>query len=97
MSNKHSTEWRRFQIIDKSRENALVKLLDEKGITRNDLILILRTIKFDPNFDPKTEDQQAARKNKKHCGAMSFEQLLEDNNVDMQSFFGNASCESEGG
>lgn len=50
------TTWRRFEIIDKSRENALLDLLNEKGITRADLILILRTIKFNPNFDLEAED-----------------------------------------
>lgn len=50
------TMWRRFEIIDKSREDALLDLLDKKGISRADLILILRTIKFSPNFDPKIED-----------------------------------------
>lgn len=49
--------WRRFEIIDESREDALLKLLDEKGISRADLILILRTIRFNPNYDPKIEDQ----------------------------------------
>ncbi len=83
----NNTKWRRFQIIDKSKEDALVKLLDEKGISRSDLTLILRTIRL----NPKAEDQQTDEH-----GTMSFEQLLKDNEVDTLSLFDDAPDESEG-
>ncbi len=39
-------EWRRFEIIDKKNEDKLLKLLDDKNLSREDLLLILNTIKI---------------------------------------------------
>lgn len=39
-----------FRMIDKSKEEALLSLVDEKGLTKRDLILILRTLELNPNI-----------------------------------------------
>ncbi len=39
-------EWRRFEVIDKNNEDKLSSLLNDKRISREDLILILSTIKI---------------------------------------------------
>ncbi len=39
-------EWRRFEVIDKNNEDKLISLLNEKEISRKDLILIFSTLKI---------------------------------------------------
>lgn len=39
-------EWRRFEVINKNNEDKLVKLLNDKKICKEDLILILSTIRL---------------------------------------------------
>lgn len=39
-----------FRLIDKSKEKALLSLVDEKGLTKKDIILILRTLELNPNI-----------------------------------------------
>ncbi len=38
--------WRRFALIDKSKEKAFLTLVKQKGLTREDVILILSTVKL---------------------------------------------------
>ncbi len=38
--------WRRFEIVDKKKEKALLALAKQKGLTHEDLILILSTVKL---------------------------------------------------
>lgn len=38
-----------FRLIDKGKENALQSLVDEKGLTKKDLILILQTLELNHN------------------------------------------------
>lgn len=44
MENKK--EYRRFELIDKEKEQALLALIKQKGLSREDLILILSTLKL---------------------------------------------------
>lgn len=38
--------YRRFELINKKNEKKLNQLINEKGLTRDDLTLILKTIKL---------------------------------------------------
>lgn len=38
--------YRRFELINKENEKKLNQLINEKGLTRDDLTLILKTIKL---------------------------------------------------
>lgn len=42
-------EYRIFKLICKDKEKALIALVDEKGLTKQDLILILRTLALNQN------------------------------------------------
>lgn len=44
---KYSTGalWRRFELIEKDNEEKLLKLITSKSLTREELLLILNTIK----------------------------------------------------
>jgi len=39
-------EWRRFEIIDQDKEDKLSKLIKSKNLSREDVMLILKTIKL---------------------------------------------------
>ena len=39
-------EWRRFKLIAPENEEALTAMLNSKGITREDLILIFQTLEL---------------------------------------------------
>ncbi|MFL0197353.1 hypothetical protein ACJDU8_17560 [Clostridium sp. WILCCON 0269] len=43
---EEDNQWRRFEIINKENEKQLLELLDSKSLTREDLMLILSTIKI---------------------------------------------------
>lgn len=45
--------WRRFILLDKEKEPALIRLLNEKGLTRDDLFLILQTIAMNEKGGPR--------------------------------------------
>lgn len=48
-------EYRRFELIDKVNEEKLLRLLDSKKLSREDLVLILKTIKL-RNFNKQLEN-----------------------------------------
>ena len=43
-------EYMIFNLIDKSKEKALLSLVDQKGLTKRDLILILQTLELNHNI-----------------------------------------------
>lgn len=42
-------EYLLFNLVDKSKEEALLSLIDQKGLTKKDLILILQTLELNHN------------------------------------------------
>ncbi len=46
-------EFRRFIIKDESNRNRLESLIEEKSLSREDLILILSTMGLNPNIFPQ--------------------------------------------
>ncbi len=47
---------RRFELIDKDKKEALLSLVEQKGLSADDLMLILGTIKkCSPSADPEEE------------------------------------------
>ncbi len=42
-------EYMIFRLIDKTKEKALLSLIDEKGLTKKDMILILQTLELNHN------------------------------------------------
>lgn len=45
--------FRRFQLIDKEKEKALMSLIKQKGLTRDDLMLILKSLRI--QIDSETD------------------------------------------
>lgn len=43
-------EYMIFRLVNKSKEEALLSLVDKKGLTKRDLILILRSLELNPNI-----------------------------------------------
>ena len=42
--------WRRFVLLDKEKEQALLQLIKQKDLSREDLMLILQTIRVNENY-----------------------------------------------
>lgn len=42
-------EYMIFKLIDKTKEKALLSLVEEKGLTKKDIILILQTLELNHN------------------------------------------------
>jgi hypothetical protein len=40
------SKWRRFELLDTSKENKLLELIQAKNLSKEDLIFILETIKL---------------------------------------------------
>jgi len=44
------TEYRRFKLIDKSKEKALTLLVKQKGLSKDDLVPILKTLEIRADY-----------------------------------------------
>lgn len=42
--------WRRFVLLDKEKEQALLQLIKQKDLSKEDLMLILQTIRVNENY-----------------------------------------------
>ena len=45
--------WRRFILLDKEKEQALLQLIKQKDLSREDLMLILQTIRVNEKGGPR--------------------------------------------
>lgn len=55
---KNMNEWRRFKLVSPEKGGKLNKLIDEKKITRDDLIFIFSTLKLtEQSFSGDTKYQ----------------------------------------
>ncbi len=50
MNEAKQTEYRRFKLIDKSKEKALTLLVKQKGLSKDDLVLILKTLEIRADY-----------------------------------------------
>ncbi len=41
--------WRRFRVKDKTKEQAAIALIEKKGLSREDVKLLLETFELNPN------------------------------------------------
>lgn len=46
-----------FRLLDKSKEEALLSLIDKKGLTKKDIILILQTLELNHNISVDVLDK----------------------------------------
>lgn len=49
--------WRRFVLLDKEKEQALLQLIKQKDLSKEDLMLILQTIRVNENYILSLSDQ----------------------------------------
>ena len=53
--------WRRFELLDKTKEDKLLKLLEDKSLSGEDLILIFQTLRANDIYFKSLAEEETKR------------------------------------